>query len=349
MKNFILPFLLLLLFNISCENQDELLESKVASYDVYVAGTENLQVAYWKNNQKTILPGGDNLNGVQIEVDNNDVYVLAVNIESIDQVPAWYFWKNGVKNNVAQYLNVTENTTTVKDNLSLSRKMIVSNGNVYFAGTMKNPNPTSSADQFQICYWKNGIKTVVSSTSSEYVGGFEIFNNDIYMVTRKNFNPLNMTWDLTHYKNGAVFSAVANTSVAPEDYYKNLSDLFLLEKSFSSPPNNYSYTQSYKNVQTSANFNMPANINTAAIKYIYWNDTDQYYVGNTFYYKNSTLVQINDPTGFNQIGHLFVNDQNIYMTRIHNNMVKFYINNVETMMINDITKGCLNDIFVVQN
>ncbi|MCY0978119.1 hypothetical protein PGH12_17320 [Chryseobacterium wangxinyae] len=70
MKNLILPFLLILTLVFSCRSEDYgLLEKKVNSYDVYVGGTENLQVCFWKNNQKTILPGGDNLNGVQIEVD----------------------------------------------------------------------------------------------------------------------------------------------------------------------------------------------------------------------------------------------------------------------------------------
>lgn len=78
--------------------------------------------------------------------------------------------------------------------------------------------------------------------------------------------------------------------------------------------------------------------------------SDKYYIGKKFYYKNSNLVQLNDPAGFNSIGHFEVKDQNIYMTKLNldQNSVKFYINDVETLSLSDITKGCFNSIFVVK-
>ncbi|MCY0978118.1 hypothetical protein PGH12_17315 [Chryseobacterium wangxinyae] len=267
----------------------------------------------------------------------------------MDQIRAWYFWKNGVKYNVAQYLNVAANNTNAQDNLLLLTKMIVKNGDIYFAGTIKNPNPTSSLDQYQICYWKNGLKTVVSNVSDESIGGFELFNNDIYIATRKNFNYSNLTWDLMHYKNGIVFSSTTNSSAMPEGYFKNSSEMFLLEKHYTNPPYTSSYIRIYKNILTNTTLNIPALITSTPINYEYWNENDKYYVGDDFYYKNNNLIQINDPTGFNRIGRLLVKDQNIYMTRTKNSVVKFFINNVDTMTITDTTKGCFNDIFVVQN
>lgn len=346
MKTFILPFILLLTFVFSCRENDidEGLE-KTASYDVYVGGTENLQVCYWKNNQKTILPGGDNLNGIQIVVDNNDVYVLAVNVDFISNIPVWYFWKNGVKYDVAQYLNVAPNTAAEPGKLTLFNKIIVNNGDVYFAGMVKNPTPTSNLDIYQLCYWKNGVKTVITNQSNEMIGGFEIFNNDIYIVTRKNFNYTNLSWDLVHYKNGVQFSSDHNSYI-PSGYFKNSNEIFLLEKVGTS---GYSTYHSYKNILTNATISFPTNMTHGEIKDVYWNDNDRYYIGDNFYYKNSNLVIINDPNGFNQIGHLITKDQNIYMTRVKGKVVKFYINDVETMSITDIGKGCFNSIFVVPN
>ncbi|RZJ48818.1 MAG: hypothetical protein EOO44_19565 [Flavobacterium sp.] len=344
MRNFILPFLLILTIVFSCRSEDYgLLEKKVNSYDVYVGGTENLQVCFWKNNQKTIMPGGDNLNGVQIEVDNNDVYVLAVNIEHMDQIRAWYFWKNGVKYNVAQYLNVAANNINAQDNLLLLTKMIVMNGDIYFAGTMKNPNPTSSLDQHQICYWKNGVKTIISNSSEEAIAGFEVYNNDVYIATRKNFNFTNLSWDTVHYKNGIQNSIITSTTKIPQGYSVIDSDLYILTK------DNQNGHYIYKSLNNNLDITIPVNVNYSAFKTSYFENADKYYMGENFYYKNNNLVQINDPNGFNQIGHLLAKDQNIYMTRTKNSVVKFFINNVDTMTITDTTKGCFNDIFVVQN
>ncbi|MCD1118332.1 hypothetical protein [Chryseobacterium turcicum] len=345
MKNLILPFILLLTLVFSCRENDidERLERKTGSYDVYVGGTENLQVCYWKNNQKTILPGGDNLNGIQINVDNNNVYVLAVNIDSISNIPAWYFWKNGVKYDVAQYLNTLPNTSTNFDNIRLLSKMIVNNGDIYFAGLVKIINPTSGVNTYQLCYWKNGVKTIITNDPDEMMGDFEIFNNDIYISTRKNFNLSTLTWDLVHYKNGVQLTSTNTSHQIPKGYYKTSSGIFLLEK------NTQNNIQSYKNVHTNTVTNLPTNITQGPINSIYWNENEHFYIGSDFYYKNNTLVQINDPNGFNRIGHLLTKDQNIYMTRIKDSAVKFYINNVETMMITDISKGCFNSICVVQN
>ncbi|MBO6184820.1 MAG: hypothetical protein J6O88_09045 [Chryseobacterium sp.] len=345
MRNLILPFILLLTSVFSCRENDinDELEKKTASYDVYVGGTENLQVSYWKNNQKTILQGGNNLNGIQIDVDNNDIYVLAVNIDFISNIPAWYFWKNGNKHEVSQYLNVLPNTTLQMDNLRLIPKMIVNSGDIYFAGTVKIINPTSGLSTYQLCYWKNGVKTIISTQNEEMIGGFEIYNNDIYITTRKNYDPTTFSWDLVHYKNGVQLTSTNTTHQIPKGYYKTSSGIFLLEKNIQ---NNI---QSYKNVHTNTVINLPTNITQGPINSIYWNENEHFYIGSDFYYKNNTLVQINDPNGFNRIGHLLTKDQNIYMTRIKDSAVKFYINNVETIMITDISKGCFNSICVVQN
>lgn len=46
MKKLLLPFLSLLCLVNSCADNENILESKVASYDVYVAGKENNMACY---------------------------------------------------------------------------------------------------------------------------------------------------------------------------------------------------------------------------------------------------------------------------------------------------------------
>ncbi|MEJ5106166.1 hypothetical protein [Chryseobacterium sp. MYb328] len=107
MKIQILAFLTAFLFCISCNNEDSTLIEKKASYDVYLGGVDEFKACYWKNGQQTFVQEGENLMGTKIIVDNNDMYLFGTNIDKIDPKPAWYFWKNGIKHNVSEYLNAS--------------------------------------------------------------------------------------------------------------------------------------------------------------------------------------------------------------------------------------------------
>ncbi|MGO4708654.1 hypothetical protein AB4Y90_05950 [Chryseobacterium sp. 2TAF14] len=357
MRNLILPFILLLTFVFSCRenNLDEGLEQKNASYDVYVGGVDEFDACYWKNGQKIALPGGENLIGTQIKVENNgDVYMLANNISVLGgnhAIPAWYFWKNGVKHNVAEYLNVAPNTLNFPNNLEIWNSLTIHNGDIYFSGIIRNPNPISSADLFQFCYWKNGVKTVLESFSSAnpvMFGCIGFFNNDMYITTRRNFNynSGSSTWDLGYYKNNIYHYLQSNQK--SKYFLSDNSGIYLISEDQSLVNNIF-----VKNLITGNNLVFPSNLPQSNITDMAWEDSDKYYIGNNFYFKNNNLVQISDPNNFNKIGLFLAKDQNIYMTRYNTDIggksVKFYINNVEALTLPDITRGCFNSIFVVQN
>lgn len=350
MKTLFLPFLLLL-FVISCSDNDtELLEKKTASYDVYLGGIDDYKACYWKNGQQHFLPGGQDIQASQLVVDHNDIYIMANNVPGTNTPPTWYFWKNGIKYNVADYINEAPNTNSDKYKLQIWNRLTIYNGDIYFTGIVKNPNPTSSQDLYQHCYWKNGIKTVLETfgQNNQFAFGcLGVDNNNVYVALRKNFtnNAAGMTnWDLGYYKNNT-YNAM-NGNLFPRRFITDQTGLHMLLRD----TNN---TFHFKNMNGGNDIQIPATIAQSGIEEFYFENSDIYYIGKKFYYKNNTLVQINDPAGYNTIGHFVAKDQNIYMTRYNTDTngtgVKFYINNVEAGSIADISRGCFNSIFVVKN
>lgn len=357
MRNLILPFILLLTFVFSCRENDadEGLEKNTASYDVYVGGVDEYDACYWKNGQKISLAGGENLLGTYIHVeDNGDVYMLANNIDQLGgshTVPAWYFWKNGVKYNVADYLNVAPNTLSTPYNLEIWNKLTVHNGDIYFTGIIKNPNPISSSDTFQFCYWKNGVKTVLETFSSAnpvQFGCIGFHNNDVYVTTRRNFvyNYGFSTWDLGYYKNNVYHYLQSN--LHSKYFLNDASDIYLVSNDGSLSNNIF-----VKNLINGNDLTLPSNLPQNNIVNMTWDNLDKYYIGNNFYYKNNSLVTMTNSSGYNFIGQFLAKDQNIYMTRYNQNAidpgVKFFINNVEVLSLPDRKRGCFNSIFVVEN
>lgn len=353
MKIQILTFLSLLLCCLSCQDEDP--QEKVASYDVYIGGVDNFKASYWKNGQQTFVQGGENLMGTQIIVDNNDIYLFGTNIAQIDPTPAWYFWKNGVKHNIAQYLNATNDTY-----FSILGEMEVHNGDIYFLGTATNPSSTSPQDAYQYCYWKNGVKTVLETYGQGSTitpgGGIKVYNNEVYAAVRKNFSYLpTPSWDVGYYKTGNYHLLTNTDRILPHSFINdpsNPSQFYMLTRNADTPttPSNPSDIASVKNITSGSDIQIPANIIQNSITSMYFDGSDKYYIGKNFYYKNNNLVPINDPGGFNIIGRFAVKDQNIYTTRFNpsHSSVKFYINDVETMSLQDVMKGCFNSIFVVK-
>lgn len=329
----------------------ETLEQKVNSYDVYIGGVDEFNACYWKNGQKISLPGGENLLGTYITVENGNVYMMANNIESLggnNTIAAWYFWKNGVKYNVADYLNVAPNTASEPFKLQLYNNLTVKNGDIYFNGIIKNPTPTSTSDQYLFCSWKNGIRTVLetSETGGDLsMGCYGFFNNDVYMSKRYFGTPGNWTnWNVGYYKNN-IYNPLT-TNLFPRRFYSDNTGLYL---SLADSNNNFYI----KNILTNTDVSIPTNISQSGITDFSWDGTDKYYIGTNFYYKNNNLVTTNDPNGFNSIGHFLAQNQNIYMTRYSLDAaqpgVKFYINNIEIQSLPDRARGCFNSIFVVPN
>ncbi|OCA79070.1 hypothetical protein BBH99_06750 [Chryseobacterium contaminans] len=349
MKIQILAFLTTFLLCISCNNEDIPLIKK-NSYDVYIGGVDNNKACYWKNGQQIFVQGGENLVGTQIIVDNNDVYLFGTNIKELNPKPAWYFWKNGVKHKVSEYLN------TASDNdFSLYSTMTVHNGDIYFLGMATNPSSTSVMDRYHYCYWKNGVKTVLETLSAKMEiilnSGTHIFNNEVYSAVLKDttLSPI-PHWELGYYKNTA-FNLLTNPNHhIPHDLIKdpsNPSQLYLITKTNTYP---LQHISSIRNITSGNDIQIPANILQSKINQVCFEGSDKYYIGKDFYYKNNTLVPMNTTGGFNNIGQFTVKDNNVYSTRTNATAtsVKFYINDVETQSLPDMTKSGFNSIFVVK-
>lgn len=309
MKIQILACLALLLSCISCrqDNDGEDLAKTVNSVDIYVTGTEDNQACYWKNTVKTVLPGGDNITPGLIYVDDNqNVYV-----QGMDKSNGYnyFFWKNGIKITLSQYLNIAPN---VPDNNSYFQltNFFFKDGNLYIAGLVKNPSPTSNQDQYQYYYWINGVPTLVFQQES-YSATAKIYpyGNDMYvsLTHNLNYNSNPATWDLGYYKNGVYHFVTTNSNCIGFD--EEGGSLKMVIGSGSSG------TKYYKDLSTGTITPVPAAVDQLGNYRMVRDGNDRYFIGFKSYYKNNTLVTMNHPDGFNQINELVAKNQNIYMIR----------------------------------
>ncbi|KMQ69525.1 hypothetical protein ACM39_00195 [Chryseobacterium sp. FH2] len=307
MKTLILPFLILLICFVSCTQVDdaETLDKNVASYDVYVAGTENNQACYWKNTVKTVLSGGTSYKPYQISVNNNDIYVLASYQNPSTYEVNYYYWKNNVKYDIAQSFGIPNNTPD-NENFSMSN-FFIKDGNIYIAGLIKNPAPTSTQDLYQYCYWINGVKTVVFS-QQEYQTSASIYiiGNDVYVPLQKNIVNIPATnWDLGYYKNG-VYHFVNNLSNCVRIIEENGNVLMQIDDYF----NNTKY---YKNLDTGVITPLPIIIAQNDIKWIINDGNNKYYVGTPYYFKNNVQYNSYIPgSDFKYLDDFKVLNNNIY-------------------------------------
>ncbi|MCW3159717.1 hypothetical protein [Chryseobacterium oryctis] len=347
MRNLILPFILLLTFVFSCRenSNDDVLEKKNPSYDVYIAGTENNKACYWKNTIKTELTNGDNINTMDIKVENNDVYVTGVLITNTTDNGIQYFWKNNIRTDVKQYLSIPNNVQYDINSFTIN------NGDVYFAGYVENPAATNTLDRFELCYWKNGVKTILYK--SQYISTVKsilVDGSDVYVSVTKVDN--NQNAEKGYYKN-TVFNSISTTHLV-FNFIKNNNGIHLLIFK-----NNAYYS-----------FNINSNTETILGGYILpvisgklisdklTNDLYMIYNDGGEYYKNTTLVTPNSYQ-LPYIKDLFVLGNNIYMIKYKFELgynAKVLINGVASQDIsgtfqngNPYYTGTFNSIYVVEN
>lgn len=352
MKTLILPFLFLLAFVFSCtqSDNDEVLEKNNASVDLYIAGAENNQACYWKNGQKIILANGNGLYAQQIIVESNNVYVYGAMTSEYDlTLPSkhLYFWKNGTRYNLDEYLQDVPDPGPDND-FTISPKMIIENGNIYFSGFIKNTIPLPNQGPYTYYFWKNGVKTIISDSNEiTSSGGYSLINDKIYLSVRKNqqYNPI--TWETGFYKNNIYFPLANDSHI--RNFYKDSTGIYAYIK------NLLTGEMYFKNIETSSTISFPSNL-PGEIVDILWDGNDKYFIGDNFYYKNNTLVQINDPNGYNRIRAFKIKDQQIYTIRYKDgptigNLAKVFINNVEVQSqpissISNPNVGGLLSIFI---
>ncbi|MCA6067623.1 hypothetical protein JI747_010575 [Chryseobacterium sp. RG1] len=350
MRTLILPFLFLLTFIFSCRENtnDEILEKTVNSVDVYVAGKENNIACYWKNNVKINLANGTGITARKIIVENNDVYVLG----SGDVAPSnFYLWKNNVKINIDQYIGVNSNTVNPSDYYHIIDDFLVDQGNIYLFGSVRSPT-IAAAYTRELCYWKNGVKTVLftedSSFSSPYMTtrNFTMYNGDIYVPVNKKLTHFADSPNEVGYFKNNIYNTVSpysdqksfrHISRGSSGVYLSMYDNITNNTYYKNLINN---TDSYISQTVKGKFNLDGN------------DIYDFSNGQN-YFKNDINTPSMYASGFNTIEDLLALNQNVYHIRSRSisdnkDSYKVYINNTEILQVSAIN-GILTSIFVIQN
>lgn len=328
MKNLFLHLIVTLTVLFSCrqagtDDTETVNKNTPASYDLYVAGNdENNTASYWKNTAKTILSSGAGCTATKVTVDNTDVYVEGIKIDPSTYIPKYYYWKNNIRYDIEQQLGLQPS-----DGFKL-KDMAFKNGDVYIVGNIKNPSSTNMNDAYQLCYWKNGSKTVLHTHNAGTLtseSDMEIINNDIYITATKNYNSGN--YDAGYYKNGTYYF-LSNT----KNFFKflyNASGVYLIAR--------HRQTGALEEYNLSANTYMafPSYINPIDFRNVEWDNGNKYYTSLQNYYKNSTQYSLGSAgSPFVFCDDFKVLDNNIYKILHKDNSgidYKVYINNVEVL------------------
>ncbi|MCD0477695.1 hypothetical protein LPB90_04470 [Chryseobacterium sp. LC2016-29] len=351
MKNLILPFILLLTFIFSCRENDvdDGLQQKTASYDVYVAGKENNNACYWKNGNKVDLINGTGITAVKIMVENNDVYVFAIgNLAPFN----YYIWKNNVKIDLSQQIN---NSNPSNYNASINH-FLVNQGNIYVFGFVSSPVvQVPNGSNFytkELCYWKNGVKTSLFTTTSNFdqphvtTRNFTVHNGDVYIpVNKMPYKMIDAPVEVGYFKNNT-YHTVA--SYSDQKNFRNIASgtggVYL---SMYDVTTNRTY---YKNLATNID---TYTSQTVKVRFTVDGNAIYDFSNGQHFLKNDIASNFNYALGFNNILDLFALDNNVYQirdkyTNDFKESSKVYINNTEIQHIDNIN-GTFNSIYVVEN
>ncbi|GAA4325770.1 hypothetical protein GCM10023149_28310 [Mucilaginibacter gynuensis] len=135
----------------------------VVGTDTYIAGVGPNTLYFWKNGVIVPLSGGPTNGGQSspgLAVSGADVYVSCVGFNSTAPYSSIYIWKNtGSPVSTISSSATNGNVDSTPGNLAVS-----SAGDIYFSGR----------DQFLACYWKNGVKTNLTSGTYTYPYGIAL-------------------------------------------------------------------------------------------------------------------------------------------------------------------------------
>lgn len=237
MKTYHLIFSILLLSIVSACKKDE---TPIAAADIYALGTTNTmspsQIYYYKNGVKTLVTDGTTSCGARdIFIDNNDVYIAGSVYVYPDTGSSYYqtcYWKNGVKTDLVyptyyyEYAEATSiqivngdvyvlgavaenfssnrqlvfwkngaiNYLSYSDVSSFSRSFSVYNNDFYAAGAVTLAGVNTA------CYWKNGVRTMLSSSLS--VAGDIIVNQDGIHISYADYSGGGIASSVKFWKDG---------------------------------------------------------------------------------------------------------------------------------------------------
>lgn len=139
--------------------------------DVYIAGTVNGGLGYWKNDEKFPLSAPFGGGVFDIAVDGEDVYVSGSQVleEGSNSLPA--YWKNGTVHNLGTQYEFGE-----------ARKILVDQGNVYVGGTVFN------GTRVMALYWKDEteVELAIPEKGGHVLSDLKIIGNDLHALTFNN-------------------------------------------------------------------------------------------------------------------------------------------------------------------
>lgn len=308
MKKFGFVFLAILTL-ISCNKNDDFEPNSLnpSSVDVYVTGKFNGNPCYWKNTQLFLLDDGGISNSIaeKVMVSGSDVYVLG-NTRYLNAL----YWKNGVLIDLKSQLNPNnEPFFQIND-------MYIDGNDVYFCGHIGNYTTR------EICYWKNGVKTTISSNDNGSAYSMLISNNDLYFTAQGNSGR-------GYYKNGVFtdetyYSVSFGLSKINNDVY-----LFGYKDSTLTGSNYQGY---FKNLTTGVSTYLS---NLDYVRNLNGDNNNLYYSDGVNFYINNTLTTF-FYSGMGIIDFKIVNNNSYILSIEDTSDVNFYldINNTNSMQIN---------------
>lgn len=299
---------------------DSQTEGSNNSNKVFVVGLEakgNFTVpVLWTNGTKSYLPtvAETDVDDLKIAVENNDVYVVAVERNSNNK-SSIVLWKNGVQSRFTQ----PAKQVTIE-------QLIVDNGNVYVLGREYFDD---LKEKYK--YWKNGVATTIMDSSVEVSDDYEenrmtkmvVANNDVYCIGAE-WDSTGKTLTAKYWKN----AVPTNITVFKDDIFDNVKDIQVNGTDISILYNQFSSstfleeTKLWKNNEVSViasgnnDFYASALIIKDGIEHIVVEEEITSTKTKVLYFKNRVKTEITDGNSNVTASYLGVNGSNVCIAYI---------------------------------
>ncbi|MDG4715529.1 hypothetical protein [Winogradskyella marincola] len=322
---------------ISCSDDDNSLEPvNLSSVNVYVAGQKDGNATYWENNTEITLDNsGFNVSiADKIMVQNNNVYVFGRGDSS------YLLWKNGIMT------NLTEEFQEADYEVEFIADMFIDGVDEYFIGYLKS---TSNPTNYDLVYWKNGVKTIVlgNCVFRHQQSCIKVIDDNVYVLSKNENNDYGIFINTT-------FNQI-NSGYLPYGIVKNENEVY----AYGSIIDNPDVSGFYKNVATSAETNFEQSIRDLAFDtsdiytMVLHNDNVQFSSRREIKKNNSSFYVT--PEGYeSHIVDLKAVNGNVYiivreLTSANFGPNKLLINNEEELVLDENPSDLLNSIYIVED
>lgn len=179
--------------------------------DVYILGTHNKTLLYWKNGIPTqITESKYSIIGKAIQVVGDNVYVAADDY-TVNGSPIAKYWVNGDE------FVLTEQTSGVTD-------MAIYDNNVYVVGY-----EVDTTGLYIATLWKNGVATRLDGGGNfSIANAITINNGDVYIVGFKAVYNNGINEIAKYWKNGEEVEITRNTTANAQDIYIKENKVYIL-------------------------------------------------------------------------------------------------------------------------